>query len=688
MRNPIVKSVFIVFCFWYVILYLMSAASIKDLPDNIFFVMSRVIPGLLVGVALYFLWDFLKAGNLARTVQGVQLRGAKSEVGDILQPGFAEPVPRGVIPDVFWDEFPWWKAYEARYPHHAAFFRAAAAVMFAQPRMPASPVPGGHANSTLIAHSVRVAHKVLATAPNWKYVGHKNKRGEITFPLFNKEAKPHVFAVDTATGAYEKAKFDPILPLIGFVHDIGKMVCYKNQTPTTMMTRLVALFKKPDHFEWKKPPFTVTVNKREHDSAGAKLLRNIPELFNLPMAERDALIIAVGHYHHINSLSHAGWITDRMRSLVHLLYRSDVATGQDEGDLSSMAYEQDIELAEVATKVENEPPTQATAIKEKSKQPSSSELNSVTDWAIINAQQIIYKPNRINGKTSASSCGYKVGKWVYLYDKKLRELLADDEAQPNLKIPPEPGELHVFTKELLAQLQRNGWTYNSFNGTTNQTDECLWDIAFEKKAGDMAHHHSILIASIEAFPELAFLPDAQAITVEIPHNGGHLGKSQDEQPPVTPPIPAPTPALSPSPEPVAEQKSVAAPVENVNPSPSKPAATAIQPPPKPLTEAAHTTNPTPALSPNENTDDPLKNLVKDIKQVLTAKKLREAEQNMTIPFKTDKGVAYFKATDLSEMFEFDGNNLPPDVKMIIGSVTQEQFLRQTLPKTAAPVKKY
>lgn len=675
MRNPIVKSVFVIFCFWYFILYLMSPASIKDLPDNIFFVLTRVVPGLLAGVGLYFLWAFLRAGNLAKNVQGVQLRGAKSEVGDILQPGVSEPVPRGVVPDIFWDEFPWWKAYETRYPHHAAFFRAAAAVMFAQPRMPASPVPGGHANATLIVHSVRVAHKVLAMAPNWKYEGHKNKKGEITFPLLNKEAKAHVFAMDTTTGAYANAKFDPILPLIGFIHDIGKMVCFKNQTPTTLLSRLVLFFKRPDHFEWKETPFTVTVNKREHGTEGARLLRNIPELFNLTMADRDALIIAVGHYHEINKLSHAHWINDRMRSLVHLLYRSDIATGKDEGDLSAMAYDQDVEVSNAEPKTENEQKPHVVAAREKPVQSASSELNPTADWAILKVKNIIYKTNRINGKTTATSCGFKVGKWVYLYDKKLRELLAVDEGEPNLKIQPEQGQIHLFTKELLTQLDRNGWTFNTFNEKTYAADECLWDIAFEKKPGELVHHHSILIASIDAFPELEFLPDAQEITVERPHTA----RATAEQ------------STAPPPHAAEEQKPEPATVSDTPKAKTEAIAQEIQIQPNAMPELISTPKHEPPQTDIIDTQavtDPLMSLVRNIKQVLTAKKLKEAEHNMTVPFKTHNGISHFKVLDLVDVFDIDLDNLPPDVKLVIGSVSQEKFLVQTLAKSAAPVKKY
>jgi hypothetical protein len=102
---------------------------------------------------------------------------------------------------------------------------------------------------------------------------------------------------------------------LAFAHDIGKVACYQ--------------FKDG----------TVTSFIGGHGERGAALLRRLQSVMELPMEDRDALLLGVEFYHHLSDMPTARWISDRIRSLTALLYVADCDASETEGDKDKHADE-------------------------------------------------------------------------------------------------------------------------------------------------------------------------------------------------------------------------------------------------------------------------------------------------------------------------------------------------------------
>ena len=257
----------------------------------------------------------------------------------------------------------------------------------------------GVGGRTLLQHSLLVCQKCIDIAPNTRFDGihgrerveRKLKDGQIA--VYYRQTAEIMFGVRQRV--IESFAGDPLVPLIGLAHDIGKVECY----------------------EWQpgeKEPYGLRPN---HDLVGAHILSRIPEAWDLPSRrigntlvedDREILIGAIAFYHH-PSEQPMDWIpgvkpgqmvpqirSDRMIGLMELLIRADRMTGAIENNADPQEV-QDAAVLEDADEGET-----FIIVKED----ESSLL-----WEAVEA--VLMEPDRINaaleqGRPSARSVGFVV----------------------------------------------------------------------------------------------------------------------------------------------------------------------------------------------------------------------------------------------------------------------------------------
>lgn len=501
MRNPLISSIFIVFLFWYSVLFLFSGRELSSLPIHLFSTIVFVATSAFLASSVAWIrLKYLQGGRDA-VLLGKSLRGASASIGHPPIIGFKPRkstgssfseqwkefswVPQGEVPDEFWNEFVWWPAYCIKHPHHASAFAAMARVMFGVPGMPASPVPGGHGGATLIRHSISVTKMMMDKAPDWKYRGRRNKNGELAKDggLFDMNSTHHAFWFSSLNSA----DFEPILPLVAFAHDIGKLRCYeplqKGYKVKYDKFRRFLPFRRAH--QWDGPVFRVREVKDHHDTEGARLLRRMAEIQNLPIVDRNALIVSVDYYHKISTMPKARWITDRTRSLVHLLYEVDVATGILEGDQDALAYNDDIASQTVPSQTasndkgcEIQASTQSQS-KEAAKTTSAPEGLQVSRPVATDLRPLsdpIEALRLVLAQPQVKPIAYVQDGWIFANDLAIKKAIDD---QFGTKFSEEKGATNTFTpftQQLISALSRNGWLYQVHEGKVYSDKRAAWNI--------------------------------------------------------------------------------------------------------------------------------------------------------------------------------------------------------------------
>ena len=214
-QNPILRAVALVVAFWYIALLLFSYGFGVTLWSALYaFPQSLLIAGAGLGFAVFLTILLRKAGTQA---EGLAVREGQQQNGASILLGtypYQPSVSQSKACDGLLDVQPWWQGIFAHAPHYVPAFRAVLRVMATQPKLPASPYPGGHGGRTLIEHSLAVAGHMLVESSRWEYAGQRDKRGNIRVRL--QGDKPHRFTAEDAA----------LLLLTAFAHDIGKVTCY------------------------------------------------------------------------------------------------------------------------------------------------------------------------------------------------------------------------------------------------------------------------------------------------------------------------------------------------------------------------------------------------------------------------------------------------------------------------------
>ncbi|PIX98442.1 MAG: hypothetical protein COZ24_00115 [Hydrogenophilales bacterium CG_4_10_14_3_um_filter_63_21] len=486
MKNPLLSSFVIVTVFWYVMLAIPSRALLHEIPVYALKGLWIALVGVFWGVLAFAVWLAVVRGNKQHGLKsGDSRRGLSISLGDF--PRGAPPPARVPCGETFLPETfsTWFTAYQAAHPTHAALMRAVMEVYQARALLPASPVPGGHGGATLMQHSLNVLATILNMAPSWRYDGHKNKKGQVVFPLID--------------GTYRFDATDPLIPIAGFAHDIGKITCYR-----------------------QREDGLVEEIKPHHDTEGGKILITLEAFWALPKGDRDALNLALSFYHHINSLPL--WADDRTRALTELLITADIRTGMAEGEKNLAALYEDIDalpgwldgqMDEVMATLPAQPiPVQDTPADHVADvavaRAGSAPADENDGWAWDQFEALILEPGRINGNNKAMRVGFKHGEWVYVNDAVLRTALAAALNASRLTEQAGRGQMSPFTRLLLSRLARMGLLYQHHDGRDFSEKSALFKMVMHGTGGKIVQNWGFtMIFKATAFPVIAAMPDCK-----------------------------------------------------------------------------------------------------------------------------------------------------------------------------------
>lgn len=242
------------------------------------------------GLAIRLAYVYYDIENIRESIEKTNWNGLKTTLGG-LPPVKQHPRAKSfTIPS---DLAGWFGQYREKYPQYAAIFEAVLLIYEANP-IPASPIKGGHGGLNLKEHSFNVLREILRASKSFSYVGSVNKSGAIRVGLTDKN--------------YQFNRLDPAIPLLGFIHDLGKINCYK--------------LKNSEVIEVKK----------NHDVQGSRILASLPEFIALTKNNqnlKNKLCVIMAYYHH--PVEMPLWTDDHTRALTELLIVADNAASKKEG---------------------------------------------------------------------------------------------------------------------------------------------------------------------------------------------------------------------------------------------------------------------------------------------------------------------------------------------------------------------
>lgn len=529
-RNPLLKSLATVFLFWYVILFLpawLFGAHVFLLPQYLLYGFAVMAAGAMLGFFIFLgLRNLVSRATESAISTGGRFRQANVLLGRMptLPSAARKSLPRDMLSGQ-----PWWNTLEANFPAHARAVKAVLEVMHTRPDLPASPVPGGHGGRTLIAHSMAVAREIIGQAKAWVYEGQKDRRGKVRVAL---NGDPHRFGSEDIG----------LLILTGLAHDIGKLTCYQDAGHDSQRRRIVREVQP------------------NHDTAGARLLRTVPEVMELPYADRLALLTAVGYYHHPYALPRADWITDRMRSLTELLILADVETGRKEGHtlthdyaLGEGDYSEDAAPAPVIEipmdddddsgffgAAPKAPTQSAQASRTANASPSAAPIprppaaapameTEQLPYELDTFLRLVRKDGAINGRNASKRIAWKVADRVYVMEPVLRRQVAAYGGLPPTAIADDlsenNGNAAPFTAKLLEQLASRKALVTTFDGQDYAPARAVF-MSVSPKGGEMA----VFIVKTTKVPGAGSIPDAKPMAIRRPLWGEKRPKVHDEAP--------------------------------------------------------------------------------------------------------------------------------------------------------------
>lgn len=526
MQRKLWLDVFIVFATWFVILYIVSGFGFSGMEDVLAGIPLIWIVGWLagasVGLALLYAAKS-KANNLIHAPHAF----ASAQIMAKLQRGKKPPmlvdvklpvpkrIPRGhskkssetvkKITDIY--------GLDPENGGHQKAIYAVAGVLLSKPGLKAS-AHGGHGQLTLMEHSINVVKAMRELAPQWEFTGFTDSRGRIVVSLNEAGSASHRFDVT-----------DPMPMLAAFAHDIGKVECYELRDGQTIEV-------KPDH-----------------GTVGSRMLMRMPEIMDLPVPEREALILAVEFYHHIADMPTSTWVSDRARSLTALLYQADCLASVREGDeskekakavqaygikmpkatqtgvtapvLDPAANQDDPEEVvipdePVAMFAENEAEDEQgltrladddlpfdtsahagqrnahEAAQETGHAMSAMAAKSPALWTGPDGQsamdvlkQLLRNKDVINGPSIAQRLGIKHRDWVYFVEPKVR-MAASDLLDVRALREYQRGVVHEFSKEIMRQAQAANGLYDLRDGRSYTYKRAVFYATFGASGSEVA----------------------------------------------------------------------------------------------------------------------------------------------------------------------------------------------------------
>lgn len=291
-----------VFTFWWVVLgawtvfkgELELVELLQALEASISVLIIWLVGGVL-GATGAVTWVVLQRQARKEGLVADKVRGLACSIGPVplnaVAPSRARVLPNFTgLPDVPPEFFPDWIArYKDTHPAHVRLVEAMLQVYEHSKHLPATHVVGGHGGRTLLQHSLLVSYQMQNLAFKWSYTGLRDRTGKKVL-------------LKLRDGSYEFDPNDPLVLIVGLAHDIGKIEAFI--------------------FENGK----IVGSHHEHDLTGARMMARLPEMWEIPDADRVALLLAIAHYHHPMELPLSPdrrAIDDRTIAVMELLIKAD-----------------------------------------------------------------------------------------------------------------------------------------------------------------------------------------------------------------------------------------------------------------------------------------------------------------------------------------------------------------------------
>lgn len=522
--NRLPSSVLIVFLFWYFVFFLplgLRGVPIWDIARNLPLSAMLTLIGAAVGFGMVTMVSItVSASDEDRLWSGDRHREAVISLGAA---PWSPRAARRALPPELLTNTTWWRLVCQRSPSHAAAIKAVLEVMYVVPKLPASPYPGGHRGRTLIEHSMAVVEHMLLEVRDWRYKGQFDKRGNLRVPLADPH-KPHRFTPAEV----------PLLILAALAHDIGKLTCY------------VPVADQPD--DASVETLSVVEAYPNHDQEGARLLRMIPEIMDLPFDDRTALITACGYYHHPFALPNADWVTDRVRSLTELLAHADIKTGISEGHTLTAdvqdGYADSLDPAVPAA--DALPPAEeledddldaaiaqaAGAAKASArKAPNQATPDTSLPRELRMFMDSIRRPGAINGvgPQKNNRIAWKHGEYVYVIDTAMRAVVMNQNpselAWLAQAMETASGNAAPYTAALAEQLHAHSALMIEHEGRSYMPRRALFKMASKGSNRTVP----VLVVRADFIPGAEGIKDAEPIKLVGPFWGEQSGRNSQEE---------------------------------------------------------------------------------------------------------------------------------------------------------------
>jgi hypothetical protein len=135
--NPIIKSLLIVFAFWYLVLFILADGyGWPRLPFALYNSAAWCMVGAISGIGFYLIFSAHKRAHIALTLKPTSLRGLVCSLGKL--PSTSDQVKRtslkgSSLPD---DMVDWFNGYRKKYPPHANLMVALMEIYEAHKKFP------------------------------------------------------------------------------------------------------------------------------------------------------------------------------------------------------------------------------------------------------------------------------------------------------------------------------------------------------------------------------------------------------------------------------------------------------------------------------------------------------------------------------------------------------------------------
>ena len=371
-KEPIMSSAFGLCAFYAIVLtgidHTLLTSSVNRLP-MLFFVFLGVVAGCIVGGILIFGKQQLRR----EAIQPSEYMGMRASLGSVPIHAYEPETSKTPFDPKKVRDFPhirsaekpelrdfmqrYMDTYKDSHPGHVKLMQKMLDIFEYYSYLPATHVEGGHGGQSLQEHSLLVSHVMAVQKRNYSYKGAKRGK-QVLVPLKDPN---YVFNPN-----------DPLVEMLGLAHDIGKIECFE--------------FAKGD--TQRRKPIDL---RKDHDLTGSRVLARMPEIWELPDADRNLLLTIVAHYHHPSDtpvLPSTSPVVDRMHALLELLIYSDMATGAIEAGEARSA------------------PEAFTAISKSESYLEDYRAEADAIWEAVLA--VINTPHRFNDRDKTTNVGVKV----------------------------------------------------------------------------------------------------------------------------------------------------------------------------------------------------------------------------------------------------------------------------------------